>query len=298
VAGTLKSVDQALAVMEHLASATEPLTLTALSQHFNLSKATMHRILVTLRDRGYVVRDPITARYGFGLTATRLVQQAGVAESLTEACWPAMRWLWNRTEETVLLAVRDGDQSVIVEKLDSNRPVLATYSLGRLMPLHAVSTGLALLAHHPDSEIREILNSSPLSRYTTHSATTVDAVWRDVRSTRAKGYSINREQFRDGVSGVAAAVRGRDPRRPAAAIAVCVPSSRFEPHVDALCEAVVAAADRASEAFMTGRTSMHADDTHPPVDPSEAPVPLTGRTGRKSTAKPHPTPEGDDCVNG
>ena len=147
--------------MEHLASATEPLTLTALSQHFNLSKATMHRILVTLRERGYVVRDPITARYGFGLTATRLVQQAGVAESLTEACWPAMRWLWNRTEETVLLAVRDGDQSVIVEKLDSNRPVLATYSLGRLMPLHAVSTGLALLAHHPDSEIREILTAAP-----------------------------------------------------------------------------------------------------------------------------------------
>jgi len=255
VAGTLKSVEQALAVIEHLAGATEPLTLTALSQHFGLSKATMHRILVTLRDRGYVVRDPITARYGFGLTATRLVQQ-GKAESLTEACWPAMRWLWNRTEETVLLAVRDGDQSVIIEKLDSTHPVLATYSLGRLMPLHTVSTGMALLAYHPDDEIREILNSSSLSRYTVHSPTSVDDVWRDIRSTRAKGYSINRELFRDGASGVAAPVRGRDPRRPAAAIAVCVPSSRFEPQVDALCESVVAAADRASGAFMTGRTAI------------------------------------------
>ena len=81
-------MDQALAVMEHLASATEPLTLTALSQHFNLSKATMHRILVTLRDRGYVVRDPITARDGFKLTATRLLNRTWASESLTEAGGP------------------------------------------------------------------------------------------------------------------------------------------------------------------------------------------------------------------
>jgi DNA-binding IclR family transcriptional regulator len=63
-----------------------------------------------------------------------------------------------------------------------------------------------------------------------------------------KGYAINRECMREGVCGVAAPVRGTDPRRPVvAAIAVCVPSSRFEPQVDALSEAVLAAAARASE---------------------------------------------------
>ena len=72
--GTLKSVDQALAVMEFLASADEPQALTSLSQRFGVSKATMHRTLSTLRARGYVIRDPITARYAFGLTATRLAQ--------------------------------------------------------------------------------------------------------------------------------------------------------------------------------------------------------------------------------
>jgi len=62
VARTLKSVEPALGVREHLASAMEPFTLTTPSKHFRLSKATMHRVLLTLRDRGYVVRDPITAR--------------------------------------------------------------------------------------------------------------------------------------------------------------------------------------------------------------------------------------------
>ena len=124
-----------------------------------------------------------------------------------------MRWMWNRTEETVLLAMRDGGQSVVVEKLDSARPVLATYSLGRLMPPHAVSTVIALLAYHRDGEIREILNSSSLWPCIVHSPIGIDDVWRDIRSTRAKGYSINRELFRDGVYGVAAPIRTRYARR-------------------------------------------------------------------------------------
>lgn len=246
----LKSVNQALAVLEHLAGASEPQAVTTLSRRFGTSKATMHRLLTTLRARGYVVRDPITARYGFGLTAGRLAQQAGVAECLTEACAPVMRWLWRTTQETVLLAVRDGDQAVIVEKLDSPRPVLATYSLGRLMPLHAVSTGMVLLAHLPDSEVEEIL-AGGLAEYTERTPSTAEDVWDEIRSVRRKGYAINRERFRDGVSGVAAPVRGRDPRRAAAALAVCVPSSRFDPEVDSLREAVAAAAGRASEGLTT-----------------------------------------------
>jgi DNA-binding IclR family transcriptional regulator len=260
MAGTLKSVDQALSVLEYLASTSEPQTVTGLSRQFGLSKATMHRLLATLRAHGFVVRDPVSARYGFGLTASRLAQQAGAGQSLTEACWPAMRWLWRTTDETVLLAVRDGDKAVVVEKLDSPRPVLATYSLGRLMPLHAVSSGMALLSYLPEAEIEEFL-AGGLERYTPHTLTTPEAVWGCIHSVRRKGYAINRERLREGVCGVAAPVRGSsDPRRPViAAIAVCVPSTRFEPNVDALCEAVVTAAERASET--AGSTSNGATTT-------------------------------------
>jgi DNA-binding IclR family transcriptional regulator len=259
---TLKSVDHALSVMEYLAGASDPQTLTALSHEFGLSKASMHRLLATLRSHGYVVKDPVTARYGFGLTASRLAQQAGAGDGLTEACWPAMRWLWKRTEETVLLAVRDGDTAVIVEKIDSNRPVLATYSLGRLMPLHAVSAGLALLSGSPDAEVRELLSEADLAAFTAHSPRTMDAVWYDIRTARLKGYAINRERFRDGVCGVSAPIFGLDRRRPAAAIALCVPAIRFEAQLDSMCEFVVAAARRASDG-LTIESKMKSDEFSP-----------------------------------
>jgi DNA-binding IclR family transcriptional regulator len=256
VARTLKSVDQALALMEYLAGTAAPQTVTGLSREFGLSKATVHRMLSTLRARGYVVQDPVTAQYSFGLTAAQLVAHPAAAETLTSACTPAMRWLWRKTGETVLLAVRDGDKAVVVEKLDSTRPVLSTYPLGRLMPLHAVSSGLALLAHLPHDEVQAILAASCLVQHTPRSRVTSQAVWTEIRSVRRKGYAINREGFRDGVSGVAAAVHEGYPGSVAAAIAVCVPSSRFEPQVDDLCASVMDAAARASESLQNGRRTV------------------------------------------
>ncbi|MGY1644186.1 IclR family transcriptional regulator [Geodermatophilus sp. SYSU D00703] len=253
---TLKSVDQALALMEYLASTAAPQTVTGLSREFGLSKATVHRMLGTLRARGYVVQDPVTARYSFGLTAAQLSTHPGAAETLTSACMPAMRWLWRKTGETVLLAVRDGDKAVVVEKLDSTLPVLSTYPLGRLMPLHAVSSGLALLAHLPHDEVQAILTASCLVQHTPRSRVTSEAVWAEIRSIRQKGYAINREGFRDGVSGVAAPVHEVHPGPATAAMAVCVPSSRFEPQVDDLCASVVDAAAWASESLRNARRTV------------------------------------------
>jgi DNA-binding IclR family transcriptional regulator len=256
VVRTLKSVDQALALLEYLAGTAAPQTVTGLSREFGLSKATVHRMLGTLRARGYVVQDPLTARYSFGSTAAQLSAPPGAAETLTSACMPAMRWLWRKTGETVLLAVRDGDKAVVVEKLDSSRPVLSTYPLGRLMPLHAVSSGLALLAHLPHDEVQAILATSCLVQHTPHSRVTSEAVWTEIRSVRQKGYAINREGFRDGVSGVAAAVHEGCPGPVAAAIAVCVPSARFEPQVDDLCASVVGAAAWASASLPSARRTV------------------------------------------
>ena len=176
----LKSVDQALALMEYIAGTCGQVTVTGLSRHFGWSKATVHRLLSTLRARGYVTRDPLNAHYSFGLMATQLTQNAQAGDCLTHACWPAMKWLSNCTEETVLLAVREGDRVVIVEKLDSPRAVFSTQRLGRLLPVYMVSTGMALLASLPDREIRELLPPH-LEGFTPHTPTTPDRVCAAVR---------------------------------------------------------------------------------------------------------------------
>ena len=153
----LTTVDEALAVLEHLAHCPEPQTLTRLAQEHGTSKARMHRILTTLRARGFVWQEEETARYRFGSTCALLADSALVGTSVTEACLPALRTLWTATHETVLLAVYHDERAIIVQQIDSSQPVIARSELGLTIPLHAVSAGKVLLASRPDKEIERLI---------------------------------------------------------------------------------------------------------------------------------------------
>lgn len=247
-ASPLQSVDQALAVLERLASSGSGRTLTSLAREFETSKARMHRLLATMKSRDFVVQDAETLRYRFGSACPRLVQASRAGSSLQELCLPALRRLWAATEETILFAVYQDGCAVVVEKLDSPRPVLARSLLGAVLPVHAVSTGKVLLASRTDAEIDRIL-AAGLERFTPATCADPRRLRAELDRIRRVGYAVNRDGYRTGVSGVAAPVRWSRRGVVAAAVAVCAPSSRFVGEARALRDEVVAAADEASDAL-------------------------------------------------
>jgi DNA-binding IclR family transcriptional regulator len=245
---TLQTADEALVVLEHLAHAPGPQTLGSLSRELGLTKARTYRILETLRKRGYVTQDPFSRRYAFGPACARLALAARASVNLAASCSEALRWLWRTTEETVYLAVYEGAHAVVVDKLDSPRPVLAASSLGRIIPLHAVSGGKVLLASRSDDEIERLLEGSH-TVFTDQTLNGQQQLRNEIRRIRAQGYAINREGWRDGVSGVAALVRWGLEGAPVAAIAVCLPEIRFGESFQHLRRSVIKAAAMASEAL-------------------------------------------------
>lgn len=263
----LKTANDALAVLETLAAAPGPQSLTRLSEVHHMSKARMYRLLSTLKVRGFVLQDPDSARYSFGAACARLAMQARLGKSLTVSCLPAMRRVWQATEETVELAVLESAHAVIIEKLDSPRPVLASPALGLIMPLHAVSTGKVLLASRSDAEIRRLV-AGGLQPYTSATCTDPDELIVEARRIQRQGYAVNREGFQPGVSGVAAPVRWAPGGPVAAAVGACVPSSRFRSNFAFLRDAVLNAAAEATEALASGQM----EDFRP--------VPEGGQAGR------------------
>ena len=246
--GILNTVDQALAVLEHLARCPEPQTLTRLAQEHGTSKARMHRILTTLRGRGFVWQEEDTARYRFGSTCAMLTESAHVGTSVTEACLPALRALWSATQETVLLAVYHDGRAVVVEKTDSNRPVIARPELGLTIPLHAVSAGKVLLAGRSDEEVERVI-AKGLQRFTPGTNADPDELRTEIEEIRRAGFAVNREGYKAGVCGVAAPVRRSTDGETVAAIAVCLPDIRFAASFEFLRKSVIAAARDASLAL-------------------------------------------------
>jgi DNA-binding IclR family transcriptional regulator len=232
---------RALDILEFLAEAAAPRGLTEVAERVGGPKATVHRLLATLHQRGYVAQDPRTARYTAGVRCFELGSQWAAGLDLRRVAAPHLAELNESTLETVHLAVYDHGDSVYVEKLDCRHPVVAVSRVGRRCPATCVATGRALLAFQDQAEIDEVL-SRPLPAYTEHSATDPGELRALLERVRSDGYAVNHASYRPGVGGLAAPVR--DYRgQVVASVGVCLPEQRFGPgEFPGLLSATVSAA--------------------------------------------------------
>jgi DNA-binding IclR family transcriptional regulator len=220
----VKSAYRALDVLEALAAG--PATLSALSRLLGIPKSSLHGLMRTLTDRGWVTATPDGGRFRLGLRAlqvgTRFVDEDEVVAHVA----PSLDRLAAATGETVQQARLDGDRIVYLAKRDTPHPVRIISSIGTRLPAHATALGKALLAADPAASNR--LNGR-LVALTPRTLTDPAAVEADLAVTRARGYAIDDGEAAEGLRCFAVVVPpGRGELAPTDAISVSVPSFRLD----------------------------------------------------------------------
>jgi DNA-binding IclR family transcriptional regulator len=128
-------------------TAQEPaMTLTRLSELTQIPLSSTLRLVQQLARLGAVERLP-DGRFTVGI---RLLEYAALAprgHGLRAIALPYMEDLLRATRQHVQLAVREGDEGVIVERLSSPGAGRVLYYAGSRVPLHGTGLGLVLLAH-------------------------------------------------------------------------------------------------------------------------------------------------------
>ena len=135
-------LDKAMAVIA--AVEYEPKALAALVEHTGLARPTAHRLAVALEAHGLLRRDE-EGRFVLGPRAVALGRAATDAFPLREMALPALRDLRDKTQESVQLYVRDGDQRICVASLQSPHGLRTIVNEGAALPLRAGSGGAVLL---------------------------------------------------------------------------------------------------------------------------------------------------------
>jgi DNA-binding IclR family transcriptional regulator len=203
--GRVQSVQRAAALLEAIAAAAEPLTAPELAERCGLNRSTAWRILATLEEKSLVDRDPATNRYSVGHAVTRLASAA--ADSLPRQARPHLEELSRRTGETVSLAVPRRLQLVYVDQVQAPH-VMAADWLGRAVPLHATSTGKALLAFLPPEELESALTQS-LPPFTDRTITDPARLREELDRVRRRGYAVSRGELETALWGTSAPVLDR-----------------------------------------------------------------------------------------
>ena len=222
----VQSVDRAVDLLLALAAASPAeATAPALARACGLNRATAWRLLKTLQIRGLVTVDDATGRYAIGLTAVELGNAAG-PDALIAVSRPVLERTCALTGETASLAVPDVDGLTYVDEVTPAAVVTASW-LGRSVPVHATSTGKALLAFLPPEQVRRVLDGA-LTSFTGTTITDRQELAAELAATRARGYGVCAGELESSLYGVSAPVLDRT-GRPLAVLSIWGPRDRVPP---------------------------------------------------------------------
>jgi len=224
--GGLATVRNTLRLLQQF-SYTEPvLGVSELARRLGLAKSTVHRMLTTLLDEGFVQKTA-DDRYRLGLRLYDLGQLVVNSLELREVAHPILEHLRNETGETVHLAVLEVPHVVYVDRFESPSTLRLFVRLGRRMPAHATSSGKCLLAFSPPDALDTVLEAG-LARLAPRTITSGHVLRRALEQVRRDGYACSIDESEPGAASVGAPVFGHD-GTVLAAVSVAGPSMRVSP---------------------------------------------------------------------
>lgn len=227
-----KTADQALAVLLEVGK-NSPLTPAELARGLGLNRTVVHRLLSTLHQRGFVVRQeqgyvpgPILLRIAASVQPELRAEGRAVMKDLAEALG-----------ETVVMHIADGDDAVVVEQVVAENVVRVEHEIGSRHALMTGASGRAILAFLGDRTIERVARD----------AENPEGLRRQLEGVRQLGYAVSHDELMQGVHGIAVPVLD-ETGHGTTSLAILVPVTRAAnllQHTDAL----LAAATRLSDAL-------------------------------------------------
>jgi DNA-binding IclR family transcriptional regulator len=220
----VQSLERAFAILEEVAR--QPAGVTEIAERVRLPKSTVARLLGTLEALEAVERfDGARWRIGPGVSA--LSTAVSSERNLISIVRPFLTDLVAELGEDAGLGLPDGNEILYVDQVESGNPVQVRDWTGTRAPMHAVPSGLVLLAEWPEDALDAYLGGE-LVALTRRTVTDPARLRTRLAEVRDAGHAWGLEEFAEGIDSVAAPVR--DARGKAiAAIHVHGPAYRFPP---------------------------------------------------------------------
>jgi DNA-binding IclR family transcriptional regulator len=200
------SSSRLLALLAAFSSAEPVMTLTRLAERGGLPVATTHRLARELADWGALERLP-DGRYQIGVRLWHTGALAPGHRDLRSLALPFMEDLYEATHEVVQLAVRNGRQALVMEKIAGWRSVPSRTVVAGPLPLHTTGVGKVILAFSGPELLAEVVEAG-LTRPTPHSITLPGVLADALRQVRETHLGYSREEMTLGACSVAAPVFG------------------------------------------------------------------------------------------
>jgi len=199
-----------LRIIEIIGRSDEALTPADINREIDLPKATVHRLCRTLEAEGYLIRDRSSGRLRPGQRLRSLSSGILHASSAHIARHQVLREIAAEVRETVNFVVAEEQGMRYLDRVETDWPLRIQLPVGTNVPFHCTASGKMFMASLPEPECRAFVNALALTRLTANTHVEPSSLLADVRETRRNNYSLDREEFIEGMNAVAVPVFSPD----------------------------------------------------------------------------------------
>ncbi len=196
-----KSILKAIKILETLAGKTGGLSLTQIARQAGINKATALRILTTLRESGFIERED--GRYVLGTRLFLLGNKAPIKKNIIDRVHPHLRRLAFEFKETANLAELCFGTVHYLDKIETPRSLRISTFVGARLPIHCTALGKAIIAFLPGDKRDAILRDFLFEKMTSNTITQKEEFLEELAKIRERGYSVDNEEFEEGLRCVA-----------------------------------------------------------------------------------------------
>lgn len=201
------TVTKAIQLVALLSESTEGIGINSLCRSLDTQKPGLLRILRSLTEAGWVIKDPNSARYRIGYQMLTLGSRALLGGQFQEITHGGLRRLATETGETTNLGVLDQWKVVFIDQVESPQSLSLRVRIGSQAPIHCTAIGKVLAAHLHEPASESLLNQAPYERFTAHTLTSAQSLASELQSIRKQGFALDNEEHRDGVVCIGAPIR-------------------------------------------------------------------------------------------
>jgi DNA-binding IclR family transcriptional regulator len=230
--GGIQVIARAAAVLRAVADRRDGIGLSELSREVGLPRSTTHRIAAALE-----AEEMLSSGAGGKMRIGPALIRLGAAErlDLRAEARPHIEALSERLEETVDLAVLEGDEVLFLDQVSAPQRLRAVSAIGSLFPAYCTANGKALLAQLPAGAVKSLLPGRLPAR-TPNTITSRAKLEAELKAVRERGVAVDREEHTLGICAVGATVT--DSFGVTMAITVPLPAQRFTGREDEIATAL------------------------------------------------------------
>ncbi|WP_461205412.1 IclR family transcriptional regulator [Clostridium sp. DL1XJH146] len=221
----VQSVDRTFKIIEMLSKYPQGISISELSKVLELHKSTVHRLLQTLVNLGYVNKKS-DSDYFLSYKLFEIGSSIIDEYDLRQVARPYLSELRDLTNEVVHLVIQDGPDIIYIDKYENNATIRMHSNIGKRMPMYCCSVGKAILSTYSVDAVKHIWSISNIEQITEKTITNLDDLFKDLQLIKERQYSIDDEENELGIKCYGAPILGYNGKA-VGAISISIPLIRL-----------------------------------------------------------------------